>query len=277
MRTLILAAAFFSTSASAGAGHYLLNQVTADELKGIDGVEEGEAQRIIALRSKRQRLSSVEELRILGLDQKTLTALRSHLATELTLKKVAKGSYTSVEEVLGQFSNEPDVLKVQALTMDYTKTNPAMVEGWLKASTAAYALPAVTLSYDKDMDDYTTWDYLDLNEDGDIRSNEHQFNTARADDDQGFGVRLAWRLDKLVMSSERIRVINEAQDIVKLRDKVLDEVTRVYFDRRRLQVDQLLSPSSGLREQIKNELRLQELTASIDALTGGEFSAALGR
>ena len=59
-------------------------------------------------------------------------------------------------------------------------------------------------------------------------------------------------------------------------DKVLDEVTRVYFDRRRLQVDQLLSPSSSLRDQIKHELRLQELTASIDALTGGAFSAQLG-
>jgi hypothetical protein len=79
------------------------------------------------------------------------------------------------------------------------------------------------------------------------------------------------------MSSERIRVINEAQDIVKLRDKVLDEVTRIYFDRRRLQVEQVLSPSSNLKDQIKEELRLQELTASIDALTGGRFSASLVR
>jgi hypothetical protein len=72
-------------------------------------------------------------------------------------------------------------------------------------------------------------------------------------------------------------VINEAQDIVKLRDKVLDEVTRIYFDRRRLQVEQVLSPSSNLKDQIKEELRLQELTASIDALTGGRFSASLVR
>ena len=236
-----------------------------------------EASRIVALREKRRQLHSVEELRVLGLDAGTLEALRSHLATELTIKKVKKGSYSSVEEVLAQFAHEPDVLKVQALAMDYTKTNPSLVEGWLKASKAAYALPAVPLSYDKDMDEYTTWDYLDLNEDGKVGSSEHQYNTARADDDQGIGVRLAWRLDKLVMSSERIRVINEAQDIVKLRDKVLDEVTRVYFDRRRLQVDQLLNPASGLRDQIKNELRLQELTASIDALTGGGFSAYLKR
>ena len=77
------------------------------------------------------------------------------------------------------------------------------------------------------------------------------------------------------MSSERIRVINEAQDIVKLRDKVLEDVTRLYFDRRRLQVEQLLSPAGDLRSQLKNELRLQELTANIDALTGGRFSASL--
>ena len=174
--------------------------------------------------------------------------------------------------------------------MEYTKTNPSLVEGWLAASKSAYALPAVTLTYDKDLDDYKTWNYLDLNGDGTIDNCEHQFNTARADDDDGFGVRLAWRLDKLVMSSERIRVINEAQDIVKLRDKVLDEVTRVYFDRRRLQgelvlevvlrhlqVERLLSPASSLKDQIKDELRLQELTASIDALTGGQFSSALSR
>jgi hypothetical protein len=213
----------------------------------------------------------------LKLDGDTLDALRGHLASDLSIRKVAKGSYSSVEDVLAQFSNEPEVAAVQAMAMAYTKTNPELVEGWLRASKSAYALPAVTLTYDKDLDDYTTWSYLDLDGDGTVDNDEHQFNTARADDDDGFSVRLAWRLDKLVMSSERIRVINEAQDIVKLRDKVLDEVTRVYFDRRRLQVDQLLSPAGGLKEQIKNELRLQELTASIDALTGGGFSASLKR
>ena len=38
------------------------------------------------------------------------------------------------------------------------------------------------------------------------------------------------------MSSERIRVISEAQDVVKLRDKVLRQATQIFFDRRRLQV-----------------------------------------
>jgi hypothetical protein len=70
-------------------------------------------------------------------------------------------------------------------------------------------------------------------------------------------------------------VISEAQDIVKLRDKVLGEVTRLYFDRRRLQIDGLLNPPNDLRAQIDDELRLMEFTAQLDALTGGAFSAAV--
>ena len=274
MRLFIFFAALFTSTANAG---YMLNDVTAQQLAAIDGVDQAAADRIVSLRDQRDGLGSVEELRILGFDGATLQALRDNLSADLKLKKVAKGTYTDVASVLGQFSNEPDVLAVQRMAMEYTKTNPSLVEGWLAASKSAYALPAVTLTYDKDLDDYKTWNYLDLNGDGTIDNSEHQFNTARADDDDGFGVRLAWRLDKLVMSSERIRVINEAQDIVKLRDKVLDEVTRVYFDRRRLQVERLLSPASSLKDQIKDELRLQELTASIDALTGGQFSSALSR
>ena len=275
MRLILLVGLFLSMPAQASS--FMLNDVTAAELSSIEGVGDDAAERIVALRTQRQTLGSVEELRILGLDGPTLQALRAHLSSDLTLKKVARTDYSSVADVLAHFSHEPDVLAVQAMAMDYTKTNPSLVEGWLSAAKSAYALPAVTLSYDKDIDDYKTWNYLDLNGDGNIDNSEHQFNTARADDDDGFGVRLAWRLDKLVMSSERIRVINEAQDIVKLRDKVLDEVTRVYFDRRRLQVEQILSPPSSLKDQIKEELRLQELTASIDALTGGRFSASLVR
>ncbi len=262
----------------ASAGQLLLNQATADELAAVDGVDANTAKRIVDLRGERDRISSVEELRILQLDSTTLDALREHVAVDFTIRKVANTKrFGGVEEVLAHYQNEPDVLKVQAMAMSYSKTNPELVQGWLAASKAAFALPAVTLSYDKDLDEYDTWNYLDLDGDGDVTADEYQLNTSRADDDDSFGVRLAWRLDKIVMSSERIRVINESQDIVKLRDKVLDEVTRLYFDRRRLQVESLLSPPSDLKTQIKTELHLQELTASIDALTGGQFSASLPR
>ena len=63
--------------------------------------------------------------------------------------------------------------------------------------------------------------------------------------------------------------------MVELRDDIMNEVTRTYFERRRLQIDLLASPPQDLKLSLEKELRLQELTADIDALTGNYFSEHL--
>lgn len=248
-----------------------LNDASAVELSALEGVELGEAEAIVRLREGRGRLSSVEALRVLSLDEPTLNALRDGTAMDLPLHKVAAGQYRTVDEVLAQFVGEPDVRAVQAMAMHYSKTNPKLVEGWLSASRQAFLLPKLNLQYEKEIDATDDYAYI-LNNAGELES--QQDGADRQNDDK-YVVKLEWRLEKLIMSSERIRVINESQDIVKLRDKVLDEVTRVYFDRRRLQTEMLLDPPSGLSAQVDNELRMQELTAGLDALTGGGFSAGV--
>ena len=65
--------------------------------------------------------------------------------------------------------------------------------------------------------------------------------------------------------------------MVQLRDDILDEITRTYFERRRLQIEAQLSPSHELMEGLEQELRIQELTADLDALTGGYFSLQLAQ
>jgi len=55
---------------------------------------------------------------------------------------------------------------------------------------------------------------------------------------------------------------------VQLRDAILNEVTRYYYERRRLQVEMMDNVDQDGTAKIKDELRLQELTAYIDALTG---------
>jgi hypothetical protein len=60
--------------------------------------------------------------------------------------------------------------------------------------------------------------------------------------------------------------------MVQLRDDILDEVTRTYFERRRLQVEAMLFDEKDLQKEIERYLRIQELTANLDALTGGYFS-----
>ncbi len=260
--------------APATAGELSLNAASAEQLSALQDVDPSEAERIVALRQERGSLSSVEALRVLGLDEPTLDSLRSGTWVNMSLQKVDNGKrYASAAEVLAEFANEPSIQDVHDWSMSYTRTNPEMVEGWMRASRNAYLLPKVNLKYKKDLDFSDTNRYEEELDDPGVYS-AYDYSDAYGNDDE-YEVKLEWRLDKLIISSERIRVINEGQDVVKLRDKVLDEVTRIYFDRRRLQVELLLNPPTNLREQIKDELRLQELSAGIDAYTGGRFSAGL--
>jgi hypothetical protein len=248
-----------------------LNQATADELSSIDGISEAQAGAIVALRGDRGRLGSIEALRILpGLDDSSLDALRRNTTMDLPVRQSGK-SFKTVAQVMDAFSSEPDIRAVQKLTMDYSHTHARQVEQWLAASRNAAYLPEVQLRY---------YYYDRLNEGYEYAVDDQgdavpQIEDADTDKDNVYQVTLKWRLDDLVMSSERIRVISEAQDVVKLRDKVLRQVTQIFFDRRRLQVELMLSPGGDLRSQVEDEIRLMELTAELDALTGGQFSRAV--
>jgi hypothetical protein len=196
------------------------------------------------------------------------------LALLLTLASPAHaGDYSTPDQVLARFQDEPDIRQVQQMVLDYSKTDPHYVDAWLKAAKDTYLLPEfqATGSYGegKDLSD----DYV-VDPNNPTGDPYLEPNSTGASTDWKVELRAKWSLEKVVMSSENIRVINEAQDIVKLRDKILEEVTRTYFDRRRLQVDMLLNPGD-VKNQLKNELRLEELTAQLDAYTGGRFSAAL--
>ena len=61
--------------------------------------------------------------------------------------------------------------------------------------------------------------------------------------------------------------------MVQLRDDIMNEITRTYFERRRLQIETYLSPPRDIKQILEKDLRIQELTADLDALTGGYFSA----
>lgn len=286
MRFILLALALFGGVAHASETSVRperllpLNQASAEQLAGIDGVDLSVAQRIVALRDKRGSLSSVEALRVLDLPEASLDALRGHTTVDVTLPQAPTKTYDSVDQVLAEFAGEPTIQQVQGWAADYAKANPVMVDKWLASSRSFAALPELTLEYSlKD-----GWDqgFFYVADDGSPLQLPSQEPVAIEDDigrdqDMTYKVRAKWELDKLVMSSERIRVLQEAQDIAKLRDNVLADVTELYFERRRLQVEMLLNPSSDIQRQVRDVLQLQEITASLDALTGGAFSAALSR
>ena len=65
--------------------------------------------------------------------------------------------------------------------------------------------------------------------------------------------------------------------MVELRNDVLSEATRLFYERRRLQSETLWTNPSSEQEHFERLLRIEEMTSLLDAMTGGYFSRELER
>lgn len=100
----------------------------------------------------------------------------------------------------------------------------------------------------------------------------------RSDDRSGgfdASITLAWDLGDLAYPADAPELSREARQIISLRDNVLDELTQLYFDRRRALLALNSQPDKDAPEAELLRLRAEELAAGLDAWTGGWFSAAL--
>jgi hypothetical protein len=94
-------------------------------------------------------------------------------------------------------------------------------------------------------------------------------------DNNNWGVSLTWELGDLIFSDDQTNIDVRSRLMVELRDDILDEVTRLYFERLRVKMEIDNLSIEDRKKRFEKELRLQELSASLDALTGGYFSQRL--
>lgn len=177
-----------------------------------------------------------------------------------------EASPEQVRKILGRYSAEPAVRDVQEKAMRYAEVHPEVISSWRKRSAWAAVLPELRAEYRRVNRDLTRTTIQ--------RPSADKLQTDDRLEDLVLG-RATWDLRDLVFSPDELKVSKEAEDLVKLREDVLDQVTKLYYERRRLQVDLDLAPPKDLAGRVRKELRLQELTADIDALTGGWFSEQL--
>ena len=86
-----------------------------------------------------------------------------------------------------------------------------------------------------------------------------------------------WETHRLIFDPDELEAARGAEREVERRAVVLQRVTSVYFARRKLQVVSLLDPPFLPSEAAHTKLRVLELTAELDALTGGWFSGELSK
>lgn len=167
------------------------------------------------------------------------------------------------------FEEEPTIQEVHQMAIDYAEVSPEKIKKWREQAFKKAWLPDLSVS--------SSWDKNRTTNDSIWGSYTGGGQSYKGPDDhtyyrnKGTDVSLHWDLGDIIWSSDQTSIDSRSKLMVELRGSILDQVTRIYFERRRLQLEGL-SLSKGESVPIELDLRIQELTALIDSLTGGKFS-----
>lgn len=184
------------------------------------------------------------------------------LALLIALPATAQDRYGSVEDQLADLKKEPSVQKAQKAALRFFKIDPDTVDGMRSGSQWKWVLPEVDVRYR--MNDGT----VDVERiDQQVQDAPFSFDDARSNVNE-WVFQGSWALPRLVFNPETLDVAS----LAVLQEKVLKEVTRLYYTRRRLQVSMILNPPKDEASRISKELRIEQMTATLDAMTGNLFA-----
>ena len=164
-------------------------------------------------------------------------------------------------------ANEPKIVQVQQVAIAYAEVSPEKIKNWRRRAAKKAFLPEVSVGLDRNSTDLWHWETgsTAVGQGGDDL-------LRRGRDSIDWDVRLSWDLGKIIWNEDQTSIDVRSKLMVELRDDILDQVNKLYFERLRLKMELASLSIEDLKKRNEKELKLQELTASLDALTGGYFS-----
>lgn len=184
----------------------------------------------------------------------------------LYYKSLNGGSGISVKEKGFSFRpGHPGIADVHKMAIDFAKVSPEKIRSWRKRAAWQGILPELRFDYKRSMDDnidiYTS-----------VTTNYIVEGPREIDDE--YSVRLTWDFSDLIWNRDQTAIDVRSRLMVQLRMQILEEVNRIYFEREYLLQD--LKRKNGALDEISgvDKVKLRELEAHLDALTGGAFSRA---
>lgn len=168
-----------------------------------------------------------------------------------------------VQRQLDKLQEEPSIQEAQAAALKFFNIDPDTVGSMRTRAGLKSLLPNVGArarfgSSDVNLDNFNFVEFP-----GQVARRDEAVT-----DSLEFEVSGSWDLSRLVFNPE----VLDVSSLVVLQESVLKNVTRLYYTRRRLQVDLILSPPSDPATRLSKELRIEELTATLDSITGNLFS-----
>jgi hypothetical protein len=161
------------------------------------------------------------------------------------------------DDISQYFKTEPTIKDVQKMAIEYANVNPTQIKSWHNQSRTKALLPSLSVGLNRADTDLVHWD---TGPNPDVLTKGRDF--------LDWSTTVSWDFSDLVWSSDRTAIDSRAKMMSELRQDILDQVTRLYFERRRIQIELVSLKESDW----DREMRVEELTALLDSFTGGEFS-----
>ena len=168
----------------------------------------------------------------------------------------------------------PTIRDVHKMAIEYAEVSPEKIKKWRSGARWKAILPRLSLGFSESVDDN-----IEIYK----NSTTAYVVTGPRERDNDWGIDLTWDLSDLVWNDAQTNIDVRSKLMVQLRDDILEEVTRLYFERKRL-IAEVGSSGLGSLDQkevsgkgglFEKRMRIEELTAYIDALTGGRFSKTI--
>jgi hypothetical protein len=93
-----------------------------------------------------------------------------------------------------------------------------------------------------------------------------------SNNDVRYQARATWDLSKIIFNPDEIAAQFQALRTADTRREIESLVIRLYFERRRLKAESAAADDLDMLPGSRRELRIAEIEASLDALTGGAFA-----
>lgn len=163
---------------------------------------------------------------------------------------------------------EPKSHEVHKDAVNFANVRNSKIKKWHAESRLASLLPS--FSFGKDLSRSNS---IDLDRRG--TNDPDLYIVGPEDVSKGWDMDVSWDLGDFIFSSNQTSIDSREKLMIELRNDILAEVTRIYYERRRLQMDACFNPAPSLPEHLDRIMRIEELTALLDSFTGRNFSQKL--
>lgn len=254
-------------------GSININTASQSKLTSLPGIGKGRAKAIVEYRELEGPFASIEDIKkVPGFSEKLFNKVRDDITTSNSgsrnsaKKQNRRSRSVDADRILNRFKNEPTIAQVQKAALKYAHMNNDTYSSWITRAKNQAWLPKAYVKArktDQSRDGYDQ-DELGLGSFDDL--------TTTTTDTLYFEAKVEFDLKKLIFTPDELKVNNTILKSIAARKKLLESITKLYFNRRKNQVNLILKRPRNANKLLQSKMKIAEQTAMLDALTNGFFS-----